>query len=418
MFKNYTIQILDTAQKIARKELGDPSKANEIIKINGMLPDENEILIPGIIIKIPDSKPDDLSSPIDFDTDTGGLKSLSLSIGDNNLELFDNFQYVESLTGIRAGGFSCDYDPLNNKIHRDSFKFGKSFKIIANNKKLITGYTMTPAPIYSKDFTGITMLFKSAIHMMLRSDIAPNNFPLEFSPGQTLEQISQRICDMFNIKLTIDSNVSNIVLDDGDSSGVAIGVTENAFAFLVRICQSRGVLIKDNADGGLIIFRPILKPPITSFIDGLTEGIDSISVSYNYETLAKSYNLFSQYGNNAIFGNAENSLLPLNIFKNFDAPSVSAGIAENIAKWKMLREVSAMVKIIIPIGDWYTPEKKRYEAGDFIDIESPQNGIFERRTLIIESVNSVLNKDSYGGTLTCTIPEAYTGDNINWLPMI
>jgi len=419
MFKDYQAQFGDTPQKIARKELGDPRLASEIIKINNLPPfDELPIFPVGKTIKIPDDKPDDKSQIVEFKTDTGKLKSLSITIADTNLELFDNFQYFEPLAGLRGGGIVCGYDPVVNTFHRDAFKFGRSFKIIANNTKLLTGYTMSPAPVYSKAFKGITILYKSTVHTMVRSDIAPNNFPLEFSAGQTLKQIAERIAGLFNIKVAVESNVSNIVFDDGDQSGVSVGVMENAFDFLVRICQSRGVIVRDTADGGLCLFRAEQKPPIAAFIDGETEGLEGIAAVYNYEILSKEYNLFSQYGSNNILGTAENSLLPLNIFKNVNMPNVSEGLAADIAKWRMLREVSSAFKLTIPVDDWYTPEGVRYQPGEFVDIQSPQNGIFERRTFIIESVQLILNKGQYEAILTCTIPAVYTGDSIDYLPMI
>lgn len=418
MFKNYVVILGDTPQKIARKELGDPSKAGIISKVNGLPSGDSIPIIPGIVIKIPDTKDSDLSSPITFDTDTGGLKELSINIDNNKLELFDRLVYVERLAGFRGGGISCDYDPINEKLHRESFKFGRDFSLIANREKIMTGYTMTPAPIYTPEKSGISLLFKSTIHTMIVSDIAPDNFPLEFTAGQTLKQIAGYICGLFGINVTVDSTVSNITFNDGDNTGVSVGVTENALAFLIRICQSRGVLIRDTADGGLFIFRAIDKPPIASFIDGETDGLEGIIANYNYENLAKNYGVFSQYGSNAVFGSAENKLFPLNIFKNINELSVSSGIASEIAKWKMLRELGQAVKIKIPIGDWYTPEKVRYAPGEFIDIQSPKNGIFERQTLIIEGIELNLSKNQYGAMLFCTIPEAYTGLNVSWLPMI
>ena len=420
-------------QNISRAEYGTTNKANTLEKLNNGKDDGEVIVYREEYNSINNYNRNNKNNNNNNakNPNTTNNQDLYIEINNSEIKEFISIELLNSITTIRSAIVH---------LHRidDNIKIFDSCNIYCNNNLFLKGYIKNIIPILNSENNSYMVQIKSYAGILVDS-IVPQE--LEFI-NSNLKEIVEQICDVYNIKVEFNknnnssSNTNNNITDNNiieyktnnetDNSASA-KLNETAWSFITRLCNSRGLVVQDNGNGTIYIGSINKNTNTTtaerernqnqnskySFILGDTSICSWLPI-YNYDNLARYYEIYSQFNTNSKeLITLEAIKLP--ITKRIINNEINEGILKEYGNWIACREIGKAVKLQIDINGSSNKSIKELNVGDTINIQNKLIG-FEKETEMLIETKIVNYPDKT--SLILTLPCAYNGIVPDKLPFI
>ena len=252
-------------------------------------------------------------------------------------------------------------------------------------------------------------------------------FELEYI-NSNLKEIVNQICSCYNINVEFSSNsndksIIEYKINNEINNSATARINETCWSFITRLCNSRGLLVRDLGNGTISIGTIGNNATNTnsttnnnkttqskySFILG-NSTITNWLPLYNYDNLARYYEIYSQFNTNSkeliVF-----EAIKLPITKRIINNEINEGILSNYANWLICREIGKAIKVQIEING----NLSEINTGDYVNIQNNKIGFKSETQMLIE--NKIINYPNKT-ILTLTLPCAYNGTLPDTLPYV
>jgi prophage tail gpP-like protein len=374
-------------QDIARKEYGTPDKADNLKRLNNGKEDNNIIVY---------------DSQNTNNNPTNITNKPELIINNKPITEYIQIDLINSIQDIRS---AIVY------THRiDDIKVFDHCAISQNNRLFLQGYIKNITPILNANDKHYIIQIKSIVGILLDTAVP---LPLEFT-NSNLKDIIESVCSVYNIKTIFTNNTNNILnykINNEIETSASAKLNESLWSFITRLCNARGLLIQDTGTNEIIIGTTDNNKSKLSAIYGQSSIANWMPI-YNYDNLARYYEIYSQFNTNAKeLVTLEQIKLP--ITKRIVNNEINEGILKNYANWIAGREIGKAVKAQIEFLN--DSDTKDIDIGNYINIQNKLIGFEEPTDLIVEKIiASYPNKT----TMILTLPCAYNGTMPTTLPML
>lgn len=377
MFKKINKRSLDY-DNISRRLYGTPDKAGDLAKINNNT--DGEIIVP------------------DSDVLPAEGEGIRCNIEGKTFERFQNTLLLDILGAVR--GAVLDYEETDET---KSFKMGRRICLYNDTGLFLKGYIANIYP--HSDNSGVTnrMEVKSSAGVLLDTVVPP---PRDFL-YMNVERIIQTICDYFgvDVEFSDDAELGYVTNSDiGNSFSADEG--ESAWDFIVRIANSRGLLVDDDGQK-LKVGRIKDSDPVLSLIEGAAVGVYDWTSQFQTDNLGRYYLVYTQ---NPTGASAVAEIpFDLPITKSQEVFDAYGSDLQNNADWFACRSIGEAFKVELAVNDFLGLQK-----GQIVVIQSPSCKIYEETKMIVEEMYED-SKD--GNSIVFTLPCAYTGQIPESLPL-
>jgi hypothetical protein len=414
-------------KNISRAEYGTPSQADNLRRLNNNKEDGNVIVY---------DKQNTNNTNLTFNLQHSTFNNIKLFINSKPITEYIQIDLINSIQDIRA---AIVY------THRiDDVKIFDCCSIIQNNKLFLEGYIKNITPVLNAEDKHYVIQIKSIVGILLDT-AAP--LELEFT-NSNLRDIIENICNVYNIKVTfntnnsnsnsnsnsnnINNNINNITnykINNEIETSASAKLNESIWNFITRLCNARGLLIQDTGTDEIRI----------GIIDGNSNNNNKSKLSiiyghnsiinwlpiYNYDNLARYYEIYSQFNTNSKETiTLEQIKLP--ITKRIVNNEINEGILKNYANWIVNREIGKAVKLQIEFlnntnnntnadndinNNTHT---NNINVCDYLNIQNKLIGFEEPTDLIIEKI---ITSYPHKTTMILTLPCSYNGTMPNKLQL-
>lgn len=307
--------------------------------------------------------------------------------------------------------FSFYYDPQNSE-HRMFAAVGQYqlMRLVYNGELLMTGFILSQAfnkntKIEMAQFSGY-----SVPGVLEDSQIPPTAYPLQ-SDGLSLRQIAQKLLTPFQIRMDVDPSVSNLM--DQVFEKTTAGATDTVKDYLCSLANQKDIVVSHTAKGHLLFTRAMTEQePVLHFEKGVIGT--SYSLVFDGQGMHSQITVMKQAddeGGNAGQYTIKNPYVPesttafrpkvITQTSGTDINTQQAAEAELAAELKN-------IKLKIKTDRWLVNDKL-LKPNSIITITDPELFLFEKVKLFIESVDYTGDTSVNTATLTCVLPEVYSG---------
>lgn len=404
-----TISKTTSWEEISRAEYGTTNRANDLKKLN------NDYTGNVIVYKKDKSSNNNANNQSSND--------LYLEINNLKIESFIQINLIDSITDIKSAILY---------LHRiDNIKIFDNCTIILNKTNtFLKGYIKNITPVLNTETIYYMVQIKSYAGILIDS-VVP--FELEFI-NSNLKEIVNQICSCYNINVEFSSNsndtsIIEYTINNEINNSATARINESCWSFITRLCNSRGLLVRDLGNGSISIGTigsntnnkstnntensTISSNKTTQSKYSFILGDSTISnwlPLYNYDNLARYYEIYSQFNTNSkeliVF-----EPIKLPITKRIINNEINEGIISNYANWLICREIGKAIKVQLEING----NLSEINTGDYVNIQNNKIGFKSETQMLIE--NKIINYPNKT-ILTLTLPCAYNGTLPDTLPYV
>jgi len=402
-----TVSKTTSWEEISRAEYGTTNRANDLKKLNNDY-DGNVIVY---------KKDKSSSNNANSNTNNKANNDLYLEINNLKIESFIQINLIDSITDIKSAILY---------LHRiDNIKIFDNCTIILNKTNIfLKGYIKNITSVLNAEKLYYMVQIKSYAGILIDS-VVP--FELEYI-NSNLKEIVNQICSCYNINVEFSSNsndtsIIEYTINNEINNSATARINETCWSFITRLCNSRGLLVRDLGNGTISIGT--IGNNITntnnktnnnkttkskySFILG-NSTISNWLPLYNYDNLARYYEVYSQFNTNSkeliVF---ESIKLP--ITKRIINNEINEGIISNYANWLICREIGKAIKVQVEING----NLQEVNTGDYVNIQNTKIGFKSETQMLLE--HKTINYPNKT-ILTLTLPCAYNGILPDTLPYV
>lgn len=420
----------ETAQTVAIKYYGTPSKEDLIIKANPFiesiisaglfLPRGSVLTIPQEVKPLPKKipvtpKPEPVIEPEHVEVIEN--EEVALVIDGTLFKFWENADITLPFDSMRSFSLSCPFDAINEIWQKlfQPFKY-QTCALYVGGVKVITASAIKIDTDSSSSADKLQLSGYSICAIIQDCPPSPSSYPLTFS-GLNLKQIAEKLCKPFNFKVVFEDDPG---ASFKGSDKIEIEPDKKIFDFLSELAKQRGLIIGDDADGNLV------------FKKATSERAKFSLVNKQYPVTGSSFNFdgqkrFSEItilngskgsGSGAKYTIADNELKRNGIFrptvvKNDDIEQ--GGIKKAaISQWG--RNLSDSFSGSISCVGWRTPRKELFKPNTRLMYSSPENLIFSEIELLIREVRLTKSSNSVVSSLTAIMPESYLNEQPEKMP--
>ena len=377
MFKKISKGNLDY-DNISRLLYGTPDKAGALAKINNNT--DGDIIVPAN--EVLPAEGEGIRCNIDG-------------------KLFERFQYsllLDLLGAVRG----CVFDYEEHE-ETQSFKMGQRVCLYEDSKLFLKGYIANIYPTSDSGGVVSRMEIKSSAGILLDTVVPP---PCDFL-YMSVRTIIQTICDYFGLEVEFsdDPELDYVTNSDiGNSFSAQEG--ETCWDFIVRIANSRGLLVDDDGTK-LKVGRIQDSEPVMSLVEGAAVGVYEWHSNFQTDNLARYYLVYAQ--NPAGASAVAEIPFDLPITKSEEIFDAYDSDLQNNANWLACRSIGEAFKIELAVNDFLGLQK-----GQMVIVQAPSCKIYDETKMIVEE----MYEDSQeGNSIVLTLPCAYTGQIPESLPL-
>jgi prophage tail gpP-like protein len=383
-------------EDISRKEYGTPLQADNLKRLNNNKEYGNVIVY--------DDKRNLNNANLTFNPQHSTFNNIELFVNNNPITEYIQIDLLHSIQDIRSAvAYTHRIDDIN------IFDY---CAIIQNNKPFLQGYVKNITPILNANDNHYVIQIKSVVGILLDTAVS---LELEFV-NSNLREIIENVCNVYNIKVTFtDNNTINYKINNEIETSASAKLNENIWSFITRLCNSRGLLVRDTGTNEIRIGIIDNTKPKLSIICSQTSVANWLPI-YNYDSLARYYEVYSQFNTNSKeLVTLEQIKLP--ITKRIASNEINEGILKNYANWIVGREIGKAVKLQIEFLNNTTNNSNanNMNVGDLISVRNNLIGFSEPTDLIVEKI---ITNYPHRTTMILTLPCAYSGKMPNKLPLL
>jgi hypothetical protein len=379
-------------EDISRKEYGTPLQADNLKRLNNNKEYGNIIAYNG-------------NNKIN-NTNSNATNKPQITVNNNPITEYIQIDLINSIQDIRSAVIYA---------HRiDSLKIFDYCTIIQNNRLFLQGYIKNITPVLNANDNHYEIQIKSIVGILLDTTVP---LELEFT-NSNLKEIIENVCSVYNIKATFTNNnttnnvnnIANYKINNEIETSASAKLNESIWSFITRLCNSRGLLIQDTGTNEIRIGTIGNNKPKLSIIYGQTSIANWLPI-YNYDNLARYYEVYSQFNaNSKELVTLEQIKLP--ITKRIINNEINEGILKTYANWIVGREIGKAVKLRI---EFINNNKENISIGDCVSVQNNLVGFSEPTDLIVEKI---ITNYPHKTTMILTLPCAYSGKMPNKLPLL
>lgn len=331
---------------------------------------------------------------------------MKIKINNTTFFFFNNFS-VKLTLGAVASSFSFvarfNPDNLNHRMLFKPLSYPKIEIFTDEDVLLLTGIIINHDFNSDKNPQLVKVSGYSNGGILEDVTIPFSLYPLE-SIRRSLKDITERLLKRFNLKLIVDSSVSEEVNSIYEKT--VAQPTESIKNYLSKLASQKNVVLSHNNKGDIVFFRPNTKALPKVFFN--KENTTNITLSIKGQAIHSEITVLRQLSkeNNKLspVDTIENSLItafrPLTKTLTSGTDTSTKLAADNILA-KELRNIQIGIKI---------PKWEELSPGDLIDVQDNEIFLFEKTKLIIDSLVFNENQESKTMTIIALLPESYTGE--------
>lgn len=323
------------------------------------------------------------------------------------VEFFNNFKLDLKYDSVASSfGFNMTFDPENEEqVELIQLAHYHIAKVEHNGQKLLEGYILSENLKDSDKSHTVPISGYSLPGVLEDCTIPPSLYPLQYD-GLTLREIANKLVSPFDLKIIVDSEVS-------DKMDVKYDVTtaspnESIKQYLSDLAAQKNIIISHDENGALLFtqIKTDLKP-ILNFDGGLP--FTSMVLSFNGQAMHSDITVMKQAnsdGGNAGEVSIKNPYVPY-VFrpKVILQNSGDDNDTDLVAKMALAAELKN-IKLSITTDRWEV-DGNVIKPNNLITVVNPKLSLFNKSTWFIESVSLVGDESKTTATLNCVLPEVY-----------
>lgn len=252
------------------------------------------------------------------------------------------------------------------------------------------------------------------------------HYPLE-SNNRSLIDIATRLCGIYNIKVSVSKNISNLVntnvsvnqglkektdLQSLEAKSKSVfgrtsaSPTESIKDYLSKLCSQKNVILSHDANGNVILFQPEYdQKPAFFFTKGNTL---EMQLSFNGQALHSEIDIVSQPSDDnegvSLTDKAINTLIPVYRPTTKILTSGEETDTKQAAKNELAAELKAIQLTLKLQGIFDT-----VYPGEIVNVHNHYIYCYAYNRFMIESIEYNFDEKEDTTVLNCLIPEAFTG---------
>lgn len=312
--------------------------------------------------------------------------------------------------------FQFYFDP-DDKDHRDITVPGHYHIVTLEHEgqRLLTGYMLSI--IFGSDekreLTTITGYSKPGF--LEDCEIPPEVYPLQ-SDGLNLREIAEKFVKPFGIDIVIDSIVAAEMEEPYDQATAKD--SQSVKAYLSSLASQKNIFLTHDVYGRLVFTRANRgRKPVYNFTNGQIPAT-KMSLRFDGQQMHSDINVFAQAdiieGTNATKEAVKNPYVPFvyrpHVVTQTSGPERDAAASALNIRAQELKALGLSIELdrISMNGNIFLP-------GQLVTVENPEVALYKKSLWIIEAVDMVSETTKDTSTLTCCLPEVFTGEEPKYL---
>jgi prophage tail gpP-like protein len=387
---------------IARSTTGNDLDAAAIRRAN---PSLQEPLSAGKTIQIPNAAPPIVSAR---------EGDLSISVNGQRVGTFNDFELAMAIDAISK----CSFVVPNEHVTRAIFMPLLSQKVTVDlfGQRLFTGRCESPRVMNSSTQKSMEILCYSDPGVLERCTPSIEKFPLEWKKA-LLEQITLDLCSEHGIGTIFLTPTTSLF------KRVNIEPSQNVLEFITDLAIQRGLFLKSNEYGQLVLHKEIAAGKIVSFLETGKHPTESVSLNIDesryYSSVTGIVPAKSKRGKIGAKFTVRNpfatDVIRAYTFECKDIDSGELPVAVSSAAGRMFAE---LISCGAELATWNNGLGQVYQPGQLVLVKSEEDFITKPFKFIVTSV--VLQKTAGATTasLSLSLPGAYSGQIPTRLPWL
>lgn len=328
------------------------------------------------------------------------------------VEYFNNFNLSLRYDSVASSfGFSFFAD-LENEEHRILCKIAQYqlARLEHNGELLISAFILSQAITDSatpslKSFSGY-----SIPGVLEDSQIPPYAYPLQ-SDGLTLKQIAEKLMRPFQIKIDIDPSVEHLM--NQPYKETTADPTQTVKDYLVELATQKNIIVSHTPIGHLLFTRAkIDQKPIIDFGEGLIA--DSYNLIFPGQAMHSHIWVMKQAdsdGGNAGQSLIENPYVPTSTTA-FRPKVIIQSSGDDLDTDKAAQNALASelknLKLVITVDRWDV-NGIILKPNSIVSVQNPRLFMDKKTNWFVEQVDYEGDAEKLTATITCVLPETYSG---------
>lgn len=242
--------------------------------------------------------------------------------------------------------------------------------------------------------------------------IPPSLYPLQ-SDGLTLREITSKLIKPFGLSMVVDSSVASAMAEPYEKTTAE--PTQSIKEYLTELATQKNIVISHTTRGAIHFTRAnTTKTPILQFDSTRGDSIpfDRMALDYDGEGMHSHIHVIKQAskdGGNAGEAEIRNPYVPFIYRPTTIIQSSGTDIdTEKVARMALAAELKNL-KLTITTDRWETPDGKIIKPNNNITVVNPDIYLFKKSIWFIEQISFTGDEKKTTATLTCVLPEVYSG---------
>lgn len=332
-------------------------------------------------------------------------------IRNRKVDFFSDFTLELKMNQVASAFTFKGYFNPNNTEHKEMYCIGHDHVATLKHKDqlLLTGYIMSQKFIETTvdqlaEFSGYS--FPGVLE---DCNIPPDSWPLQFD-GMNLKEIAQRVCAPYSVKVIVSPSVASEM--EKNYEKVEAEPTQTVKDFLAELVGQRNVLMSHDAKGNLVFTRANVnqKPVINYGGDGVP--CTTVGTAFNGQGMHSHITVVKQAnqkeGGNTSQITIRNPYVPFVVRHRVVTQTSGDDVdTESVAR-AVLAEELRNIAWEVTIDRWDI-NKRLLMPGEVITLIAPKAYLYKKTKLLIEGISYSGNPESFSATLSCVLPEVYSG---------
>jgi len=287
------------------------------------------------------------------------------------------------------------FDP-SDPLQRDRFRAESlaPVEIFIKDQRVFTGFAEQHAMHMTPEEMSVTVGGRSRSYILQKTDI----FAKRQFQNASLIYIAQQLCNPLGIRVAVYNGIDDKqdLPDAAFYGAIECESAQNAFEFLANLAKQKSVLVRNNNEGDITLFRyPKTPPAPVANFDLTTEnmkilGIPSLDVKYDTNAEYGSYVIRGQIGDygryESTYRNPRLREVSIKIDTANESGQADVTKAATVAGTKSVRD---FFDGSIEFPDWFVPpgsaeSGKRWRAGHIVTVRAPGLQIYAPHRMIVK----------------------------------
>ena len=342
-------------------------------------------------------------------SDLNTVDIVTLETGGRTFQGWEQLSINRSLeSGADGFSFLAANDPEDENI-KSSFKpfQYQECKVKIDGETIITGNIDVPSFDFNTGGKNVNIQGRSKTGVLI--DCSYDGSSYQFR-NMTLKDIAYQVCLPFGINVNCLNNSGNIaeaILEPG----------QTPFEFLSGLAQANSLLISNDANGNLLIYKPdISQAPVQNIIEGKDNFISGSSSFDGQARFSKIKMNVQQDGANNIQGIALDSFITKYRPIIINGSETDGANVTKAAEWKRAQMLASSFGISVVMAGFRTPSGLLYSPGQIVTLKSPALHIYKETSFLIAEPNFTIDTSGKITQMRLVFPATYTGEMPKVMP--